>query len=70
MEVPDTRRNRERRLAKHRHDPDVFRPVLEDDYAAGQRRWQRVDNDPGGRLRFSERYDAWRSRSARRRIVD
>jgi len=39
MEVSDTRRNRERRWAKHGDDPDVLGPVLEDDYASGQRRW-------------------------------
>ena len=60
MEVSDTRRNRERRLAKYGHDPDVLGPVLDNDDAPGQRRCQWwIDGEPGGWLRFRERDDTW-----------
>ena len=58
VDVPDARRNRERRRAEHGHDPQVLGPELEDDQALGQRLCQGlIDDDPGGRLLHGQRHN-------------
>ena len=51
VDVTDARRHVERALAEHRHDPEIFRGVLDEDEALRQlfgQRW--IDYQAGGRL--------------------
>ena len=58
MKMADTRRHPKRRLPKHRYNPNVLSPVLENDHAARQWcRQRRVDEDPGRWLFCGQGHD-------------